>query len=110
LNKENISSGNLLVSVVDANEYNEDKIDAEDVVFLICSTYSDGTPPKSAARMMEWFQDMINDFRVNRNHLEKLKFSIFGLGGAIYNENYGKAVIISFFCLDESFYVILIYH
>ena len=92
LTKLNKISQFLSVSITDANDYNEDKIDAEDIVLLVCSTYSDGTPPKSGSRLMEWLNDMINDFRVDRNHLARLKFAIFGLGGAIYNENYGKAV------------------
>ena len=95
LNKENNKqhSHHLLdITIINADEYNEDKLDSEDIVFLIVSTYTDGKPPAAAARMMEWLIDMINDFRVNKNHLQNLRFGIFGLGGAIYNENYGRAV------------------
>eukprot|EP00595_Chromulina_sp_UTEXLB2642_P000478 CAMPEP_0196761188 /NCGR_PEP_ID=MMETSP1095-20130614/354_1 /TAXON_ID=96789 ORGANISM="Chromulina nebulosa, Strain UTEXLB2642" /NCGR_SAMPLE_ID=MMETSP1095 /ASSEMBLY_ACC=CAM_ASM_000446 /LENGTH=487 /DNA_ID=CAMNT_0042110411 /DNA_START=329 /DNA_END=1789 /DNA_ORIENTATION=- len=53
----------------------------------------DGQAPQSGRRFVEWLYDMINDFRVNKDHLSNLKYAVFGLGGAIYAENYGKAAI-----------------
>ena len=62
------------------------------IVFLICSTSSEGRPPAKAERLYSWLQDYSTDFRVSKNHLEHLQYSVFGLGGKVYGNHFCKAV------------------
>ena len=93
LNKE---FGSLCdVQIIDFVDYDEEKLDTEDVAFFLFSTWTDGQANKSTQRFMTWLTDLACDFRVSKNHLGKLRFAIFGLGGAVYGDNYGKAVRLS---------------
>lgn len=82
----------FLVEVTDLKDYDEDKLENEDIVLFICSTWSEGQPPETAKMFYEWLKDFACDFRVSKNHLAKVKFAIFGLGGDIYGEHFAKAV------------------
>jgi tRNA wybutosine-synthesizing protein 1 len=59
-----------------------------DLMVLIISTYTDGTPPESCSWFYTWLQDLAGDFRVNHTMLEPLKFCVFGLGNSLYEDNY----------------------
>ena len=84
---------NIAVSkIVNLEDYDEDMLCKEDIVLLICSTFSDGKCPESCALFFDWLQDYAYDFRVSKDHLSKVTFAAFGLGGQIYGENYCKAV------------------
>jgi sulfite reductase alpha subunit-like flavoprotein len=91
----------FVVEVMDLKDYNEDKLNTEDIVLFICSTWSEGGPPESAKPFFEWLKDYATDFRVSKDHLSKLQFSVFGLGGDIYDEYFAKAVriFIVTFCI-----------
>lgn len=80
------------VSIVNLVDYDEEKLDSEDIVFFLLSTWTDGVPSESAKRFVDWIKYMTHDFRVSKNHLEKITFAVFGLGGSIYDENYCRAV------------------
>ena len=86
-----------VVQVKDAEEFDDDDIQKSTVFLLICSTWENGAPPANARRLYDWLQDYVHDFRVNKNHLASLKFAIFGLGGAIYGDNFCKPVCIIVF-------------
>ena len=60
-------------------------------VFLL-STYTDGTPPESAAWFCQWLREAKDDFRVHKSLLSGLHYAAFGLGDSLYGENYNKAV------------------
>lgn len=75
-------------------DYDEDRyLDEEEILLIICSTWTDGTPPPSAKRFLDYLIDFNNDFRVSKSHLSKLKYAVFGLGGAVYDANYAKTAI-----------------
>jgi len=68
--------------------YDQDGLEHEDDVFIICSTYTDGTPPPSAEGFFRWLEDLFLDFRVQRTHLRRLGgFAVLGLGSAEYDED-----------------------
>ncbi len=93
----------FIVEVTDLKDYNEDKLETEDIVLFICSTWTDGQPPESASQFFEWLKDFATDFRVSKNHLSKLQFAVFGLGGDIYGEHFAKAVS-SFSLFEQSLF------
>jgi len=80
------------VNLIDAIDYDEEQLESGGLLLLLCSTSTDGKPPLSGLRLHSWLKDMVNDFRVNKTHLQKLSFSVFGLGGRIYGDNFGLAV------------------
>lgn len=84
----------FVVEVMDMKDYNEDKLNTEDIVLIICSTWSEGAPPESAKQFFEWLKDYATDFRVSKDHLSKVQFAVFGLGGDCYDEYFAKAVIL----------------
>lgn len=81
------------VTAMDINDYDEENLANEDIVFLLLSTSSDGRATEKGERFSKWIEDMVYDFRVNRDIFKKIKFSIFGLGGQVYGENFCKTVI-----------------
>ncbi len=97
LTKRIDSCTKYVVETADLKDYNEDNLDKEDIVLFICSTWTDGEPPESAKQFFDWLKDYATDFRVSKNHLSKLKFAVFGLGGDIYAEHFAKAVSLPLF-------------
>ncbi len=83
---------NLHVSVSDLKDYNEELLSKEDIVLFICSTWTDGKAPQTCQRFFDWVQDQAFDFRVSKDVLSGVEFSIFGLGGELYGGNFCKAV------------------
>ncbi len=71
----------------------EERLSSEDIVLIICSTWTDGKPPVTAADFFSWLQDYAYDFRVSKDLLSKLKFAIFGLGSAYYEANYCRHLV-----------------
>jgi sulfite reductase alpha subunit-like flavoprotein len=80
------------ISITDLNDYDEEKMELEDIVFIICSTWTDGKPPAKANRFFGWLTDAAFDFRVSKSLLSKLNYAVFGLGGDIYKTNFCKCV------------------
>lgn len=83
---------NLTIRVMDLKDYDTDNLENEQLVFFICSTWTDGTLALSSHSFMVWLEDLANDFRISKMYLGKLKYAIFGLGGEIYGDNFCKAV------------------
>jgi len=71
----------------------EDKLVTQGLVLLICSTWTDGKPPETAAAFFDWLQDFAYDFRVSKDLLKDVQFAIFGLGSAYYVANYCKHLV-----------------
>lgn len=84
---------NIDVTVVNVKDYDEDRyLDQEDILLFLCSTWTDGAPPVTATRFIEYLNEISCDFRYAKDHLQKLSFAVFGLGGAVYEENFCKPV------------------
>ena len=56
------------------------------MLVLIISTYTEGTPPDSAAWFYKWLEESAKDFRVQHSLLKGLKFAVFGLGHSEYSD------------------------
>lgn len=82
----------LNVRISDLKDYSEDKLSTEDIVLFICSTYEGGIAPLSARLFFSDLEDRAFDFRVSKDHLSRVKYAVFGLGGALYGKNYCKVV------------------
>ena len=84
---DDLKQGGLLtVQISNLKDYNEDQLESEDIVILICSTWTDGAPPEDAKQFFNWLSDAAHDFRVSKSTLAKLQFTAFGLGGKVYSE------------------------
>jgi sulfite reductase alpha subunit-like flavoprotein len=83
---------NITIRAMDLKDYDTDNLDNEQMVFFICSTWTDGTLALSSNSFLVWLEDLANDFRISKMYLGKLKYAIFGLGGQIYGDNFCKAV------------------
>eukprot|EP01040_Poterioochromonas_malhamensis_P000586 gene586-626_t len=83
----------LNVRISDLKDYSEDKLNTEDIVLFICSTYEGGIAPLSARLFFNDLEDRAFDFRVSKDHLSRVKYAVFGLGGALYGKNYCKVAM-----------------
>ena len=83
---------NFNVTIMNISEYDEDKIDKEDIVLIICSTYTDGEPPQSCRSFFYFLREYAYDFRISKDYLHNIRYAIFGLGGELYGTNFCKAV------------------
>jgi len=85
----------LLVTIKNCADFDKN-IDEEfikfkadyDLMVVIISTYTDGTPPESCSWFYTWLQDLAGDFRVSHNMMKPLKYCVFGLGNSLYEDNY----------------------
>ena len=59
----------VAITLQDAQAYDEFLLDQEDILLVVCSTWTDGAPPEAARRFLENLQDLANDFRVSRAQL-----------------------------------------
>ena len=76
-------------NVADLAVYNyEEQLPKQALVFLVCSTWSEGTPPESCRGFFEWLKDYAYDFRVSKDHLAKVHFALFGCGSAYYEDHF----------------------
>lgn len=76
------------IQLMDLNDYDEDRfLDQEDVLLLLCCTWSEGIPPDSAKRFAAYLEEFANDFRVEKDHLRNLRVAVFGLGARIYGSD-----------------------
>lgn len=80
------------IDVVDMHDFNDDHLEKSKILLLICSTWEDGKIPVNAQRFYDHLVDYAYDFRVGGSYLSHINFSMFGLGGAIYGENFGKCI------------------
>jgi len=79
------------LAVVDDHEraFRESK-EIERAVFVI-STHVHGTIAKESEMFMKWLREMAFDERAGFGYLSDLKFCVFGVGDAQYEENFCKA-------------------
>jgi tRNA wybutosine-synthesizing protein 1 len=80
----------MQVEVLDMADYNPERLEKESRLIVLCSTWTDGGAPDRVAHFFDWVQYEAYDFRVGNDALKKLSFAVFGLGGALYMENFAK--------------------
>lgn len=76
------------VEVTPCSSLDAEDLNLETVVILLCSTYTDGTPPDNAKAFCSWLDEASVDFRVGPEWLSKVAFGAFGAGNSIYDANY----------------------
>ncbi|KAJ3240770.1 S-adenosyl-L-methionine-dependent tRNA 4-demethylwyosine synthase [Chytriomyces hyalinus] len=86
-----LSGTDAAVEVVHIKEFNIDSLpkrSPNDPVLFVLTTYIDGGPADDAAWFGSWLEDARFDFRVSKDSLSKLRFSVFGVGDSAYGENW----------------------
>lgn len=79
----------VVAQLLNMKEYEpEDLQDESATCVFVVSTYEGGTPPKDAMWMHKWLDDSRNDHRVDKRLLRSLKYTVFGLGNSLYDENF----------------------
>ena len=86
----------LNIIVKDMEDFDDSDLESTKHVIILTSTWTDGQPPIKAKRLHDWLQDYATDFRVSKDHLKQLSFSMFGLGGKVYKKNYCKTASLEF--------------
>ena len=76
-----------IVYICEMNEYEPENLNEIEYLIMLCSTYVNGTPPKNAIYMYNWLKDAIYDMRISKQYLPNIKFTIFGCGNSLYEEN-----------------------
>ena len=56
-----------------------------------------GEPPESATWFCTYLQEASDDFRVQKNLLKGLRYTVFGLGNSIYEDHYNTVSICKVF-------------
>jgi sulfite reductase alpha subunit-like flavoprotein len=79
---------NIIFQLKNIQDFDEEKLHEEDIVFFAVSTWNEGQPVESAVKFMDWLRDVAYDFRWDKNHLEKLQYAMFGIGSAVYKEHF----------------------
>eukprot|EP01032_Pedospumella_encystans_P021473 gene21473-24358_t len=79
--------------IVNMKDYDQEKLVKEDIALIIVSTWEGGVAPESGSGFVEDLRDYAYDFRVSKDLLVKLKYSVFGLGAELYGPNFGKAAV-----------------
>lgn len=87
----NVSGFLFDTTAVSLNEYDVDNLEQEPVVLFVVSTWTGGVPPEEGKVFFQWLKDMVDDFRVSRTWLSSVKFAVFGLGHAEYDDNFCQA-------------------
>lgn len=97
---------NFNITIMNISDYDEDKFDKEDIVLIVCSTWTDGEPPESCRSFFYFLQEYAYDFRVSKDYLHRINYAIFGLGGELYGSNYCKAV--SSKCISDVCLIVIV--
>ncbi|CAF3759087.1 unnamed protein product [Rotaria sp. Silwood1] len=79
-----------LNDITDPEEFLQIQVKNQRILLIFISTYEDGIPPPSAKWFLRYLQEAATDFRVSKNELEKLTYTIFGCGNSLYNDNFNK--------------------
>jgi len=79
------------VELDDLKEYDGDQLDKEDVVLFVVSTWSQGSAPLSCKGFFDFVAEAAVDFRYGATHLSKVKYAVFGIGSALYDDHFCAA-------------------
>lgn len=69
-------------------DYEPEELHKETLVFIVVSTWEDGSPPSSGRFFANWLSESVSDFRVGNLLLSGVKFAVFGVGSKVYEETY----------------------
>lgn len=94
----NISGFHFDLDIEDLAEYNPLNFEDETLAIILMPTWTGGTPVETGKVFYDYIQDMVQDFRVERSAFSKLRYAVFGLGNADYDDNWCKAAAV----LDNS--------
>jgi sulfite reductase alpha subunit-like flavoprotein len=81
----------VTAEVYDMASYNTDMLKEEDLLLLLCSTWSNGLLPDNAHHFLLELEDLVHDFRVSKDLLGGVQYAVFGLGGDLYGEHFCTA-------------------
>ena len=81
----------VMAEIYDMSTYNTDMLKEEDLLLLLCSTWSNGRLPENSHYFLEELEELVHDFRVSKDIMGKVQYAVFGLGGEIYGENFCTA-------------------
>lgn len=72
-------------TVMSLAEYDPEDLFTEHAVCVyFVSTQGEGAPPANGKWFFQWLEDVVLDFRVQRDALAHLRYAVFGLGDAAY--------------------------
>ena len=60
--------------------------DANSVLAIVISTFTDGSPPPDAVWFCTWLREAANDFRYQHSMLKNVRFCVFALGHSSYGD------------------------
>jgi sulfite reductase alpha subunit-like flavoprotein len=81
----------VVAEIYDMATYNTDMLKEEDLLLLLCSTWSNGFLPEKAHQFLLELEDLVVDFRVSKDLLGTVQYAVFGLGGKLYGEHFCTA-------------------
>lgn len=82
----------LSTNIIDLSLIKDEALPKSGSLIFICSSWTGGTIPESSISFINWLKDTSYDFRVSKDYLSNAQFAIFGLGGKVYGENFGRVV------------------
>ncbi|XP_065664242.1 S-adenosyl-L-methionine-dependent tRNA 4-demethylwyosine synthase TYW1 isoform X2 [Hydra vulgaris] len=96
--KEYAESNGIKTSVINMKNCEPEEVlleetDGNSLCVFIISTYMGGSPPDSATWFCTYLKEASDDFRVQKNLLKGLKYTVFGLGNSIYEDHYNTVAI-----------------
>ncbi len=71
----------------------EDLATERSLLVFVMATYTDGQPTDSGRFFCSWLEDACTDFRVQSGFLSGVRYTIFGLGNSLYEENFNKVAV-----------------
>ena len=84
--------------VLDLKDYDAEdslfgEISPNNILVLFLSTYTEGSPPSSAAWFFKYVTEMSVDFRHEKEALRGLRYSVCGLGNSLYAEHFNTVAL-----------------
>lgn len=76
------------VQLADPSAYEPEDLAKEKLVFLVASTWDNGSVPLHASFFGRWLEESAADFRVGAQLLSGCKFAVFGVGSRVYGSSY----------------------
>mmetsp|Transcript_9613 Transcript_9613/g.24662 ORF Transcript_9613/g.24662 Transcript_9613/m.24662 type:complete len:643 (+) Transcript_9613:156-2084(+) len=80
----------LELQAVSMADFEVEKLQREELLFVILSTYTDGKPPDDANWFCRWLEESAHDFRCGSDFLKNVHFGVFGCGNSQYGDNFNK--------------------
>lgn len=62
----------------------------DNIFVFIIPTVDNGSPPACATWFCKWLNEAATDFRIEKSSYSAIKYSVFGAGNSLYQENFNK--------------------